>query len=174
MIVQHLSPYYPSYLHEVLGYRSRLSVWQAQEGQVLQPGAVYTAPPNRHLVITPQRTFALKDGQRINFSVPSLDPLFCSAAAIYQERSIGIVLTGANRDGANGMRAIRHSGGITIAQDKSTSSAFQMPHAAIDTGCVNFVLPIERIAPALIALAMMPGAAAFFTLPEFARYPLSF
>ncbi len=172
VIVQHLSPDFPSCLHEMLDRRSRLFVRQAQEGQPLHAGSVYTAPPGRHLIITPQRTLSLMDGPRINFSLPALDPLFHSVAAAYQERSIGIVLTGANSDGVDGIRAIRRCGGTTIAQDKETSEAFRMPGAAINTGCINFVLPLERIAPALIALAMVQGASAFFSLPPSARYPL--
>jgi hypothetical protein len=68
---------------------------------------------------------------------------------------------------------IRQSGGTTIAQDKATSQAFRMPSAAINTGCINFVLPLERIAPALIALAMVQGVSAFFSIPASARYPLT-
>jgi two-component system chemotaxis response regulator CheB len=170
LIVQHLSPRFPSRLSEALDQHTALSVRRAAEGQTLRDGEVYIAPPDRHLVVNAQRTLSLLDGPRIQFSRPSLDPLFHSVARAFGSRSIGVVLTGANGDGADGLRAIKRTGGIVIAQDKTTSRSFRMPHAAIATGCVNFVLPLRAIAPALITFTMAQGAAGFFQVPV--PYPI--
>lgn len=172
VIVQHISPQYPSRLAQLLSFYTPLATQSAMDGLRLQQGTIYTAPPNRHLTIDRQHTFRLRDTPRIKYSRPAVDPLFQSVADVFGPRAIGVILTGANDDGADGIRAIKHSGGTTIAQDPATSRAFRMPSSAIRTRCVNFVLPLERIAPALVALTAMPGASSFFTLPLSASYPI--
>jgi two-component system chemotaxis response regulator CheB len=87
--------------------------------------------------------------------------LFRSAAEVSGPRLIGVVLSGMRRDGAQGVQAVRRHGGRVLAQDPATAAAPEMPAAAIATGCVDFVLPPERIASALVALTMAPGAAEF-------------
>ena len=78
---------------------------------------------------------------------------------------IGVVLTGMLRDGTTGVRAVKRHGGRVLAQDLATARAGSMPSSAIATGCVDFVLPLHRIATALVALTMAPGAAELFTVP---------
>jgi two-component system, chemotaxis family, protein-glutamate methylesterase/glutaminase len=93
------------------------------------------------------------------------DSLLRSAAAAVGPAAIGVVLTGMLRDGAHGIRAIKRHGGRVLAQDPTTAEASSMPSSAIATGCVDFVLPLQRIAPALIALTMAPGAADLLMVP---------
>ena len=142
------------------------------EGEALQRGTVYTPVPDYHLLINSAQTLSLVHSPRVQYSRPAIDVLFHSAAATFGERVLGVALTGANGDGAAGIRAIKEAGGSTLAQDEATSQCFRMPHTAIDTECVNFVLPIHRIALALITLTMVHGAAQFFHVPQRACYPV--
>ena len=113
------------------------------------PGTVYLAPPREHLVIRRDETLALVDGHRkIRHVFSSADPLFASAAQVYGDGVIAVVLTGADSDATDGVQSVRQRGGIVIAQDRATSHVFGMPHAATSTGAVNAVLPLPEIARA--------------------------
>jgi two-component system, chemotaxis family, protein-glutamate methylesterase/glutaminase len=160
VVVQHLSARFPSHLVEILSKRTALTVVWARPGHLLRRGVIYVAPPDRHLLISPYHSIRLGQGPPIHFVRPSADALFASVAEAYRERAIAVVLTGSRADGASGARAIKRQGGRVLAQDAATSRAFGMPGAAIATGCVDFVLPLAKIAPALVALTMAPGAAA--------------
>jgi two-component system, chemotaxis family, protein-glutamate methylesterase/glutaminase len=151
MVVQHLDPHHPSSLAHILSRSTPLSVRSAEQDDVLTPGVVYVAPPARHLEVGPDRRVQLTRTARVHFSRPSADRLFESGAAACSPM-IGVVLTGAGSDGASGAVAIKAAGGIVIAQDAATSEFFGMPGAAILAGAVDFVLPLESIAPALIRL----------------------
>jgi two-component system, chemotaxis family, protein-glutamate methylesterase/glutaminase len=164
-VVQHLAPHGPCALAAILGRRTPLRVRAAEEGDRLQPGTVYFAPPDRHLRITLGRALALGQDERVQFSRPAADPLFESAASSFGPRALGVVLTGCGEDGAAGVRAIRSAGGTVIAQDPSGCHRASMPRAAIRTGCVDFVLSLPAIAPALLALVTVPGAAQLFGIP---------
>jgi two-component system chemotaxis response regulator CheB len=96
---------------------------------------------------------------------PAGDPLMVSAATSYGDRTLGVVMTGLNTDGAAGAQAIKWSGGMVLAQDQATCRAVGMPRAAIATGCVDLVLPLEALGPAIVALVMAPGAATVFRVP---------
>ena len=160
LVVQHLSARFPSYLVELLSRRCALGVTWARPGQLLLRGNVYVAPADQHLLVGIARSVRLSSEPRVQFARPSADVLFESVAAVYRERAIAVVLTGTRHDGASGALAIKRAGGRVLAQDAATSVAFGMPEAAIATGCVDFVLPLPTIAPALVALTMAPGAAA--------------
>lgn len=162
VLVQHIPADSPSHLPHLLSRHTRLSVARAEEGERLRAGTLYIAPPNRHLLVTAEKTLRLSDGPKIAFARPAVSPLFETAAACFGERALAVVLTGAGRDGMAGVQAIKDRGGRVIAQDRQTSKAFSMPAAAIATGCVDFVLPIEKIAPALMALVTVRGAASLF------------
>jgi two-component system chemotaxis response regulator CheB len=109
---------------------------------------VYLAPPDYHLLVEPSG-FALSTEATGRHSRPSIDVLFDSAADTYGARMIGVILTGANDDGAYGIMRVKRRGGVTIAQDPSTSVRPEMPAAAIVTGAVEHVLPLEDIGPKL-------------------------
>lgn len=153
-IVQHLDPKSRSLMADILSRRTPLQVKQAEEGDRLNSGTVYVAPPNYHLLVNPDRTFSLSRTELVHFVRPSADLLFDSVAASYKERAIAVVLTGTGNDGTMGVRAIHKMGGIVIAQDKETSEFFGMPEATIKTGVVDFILPLPDIPKVLISLVM--------------------
>lgn len=163
LVVQHLSARYPSHLAELLGRRCALPVIWTPPGQRLRGGEVYIAPPDWHILVGSAHTVHLAQTPRVQYVRPSADVLFESVAAIYRERAIAVVLTGMCNDGAQGAHAIKRAGGRVFTQDAATSKAFGMPRATITTGCVDFVLPLAAIAPALVAFTMVPGAAALLS-----------
>src|SRR5205823_8984090 len=135
-----------------LARRSSLTVAHAEDGRRLEPGHVYLAPPDRHLLVNRDGTISLTQTELVNFVRPSADLMFESVAAAYGERAIAVVLTGSGHDGAMGVTAIKQRGGTVIAQDEASSEFFGMPSAAITTGAVDFVLPLGDIAPKLVTL----------------------
>jgi two-component system, chemotaxis family, protein-glutamate methylesterase/glutaminase len=159
LVVQHLSPSFPSHMPRILSQRTALQVKPAATGDILRPGTVYVAVPNYHLMVQPNGTLLLSDAPKMNFARPSADKLFISMASIYRSRAIAVVLTGCGSDGALGVLSIKKHGGLVIAQDKSTSEFFDMPEAAIATGRVDLVLPIDRIASSLIHLVTSAAVA---------------
>jgi two-component system chemotaxis response regulator CheB len=151
-VVQHLDPRHRSLMAEILARRTRMRVTQAAEGDKIQGGIVYIAPPNKHLLVNPDHTLSLSSSELVHFVRPSADLLFESVAAAYKDRVIAVVLTGTGSDGAMGLAAVKKMGGTVIAQDEATSEFFGMPGAAINTGNVDFILPLSEIAPALVSL----------------------
>jgi two-component system, chemotaxis family, protein-glutamate methylesterase/glutaminase len=159
VVVQHLSPTFPSRLPEILDHRTALQVKPAETGDILRPGSVYVAVPARHLLVQPNGTLLLSDAPKMNFVRPAADKLLMSMAPTYKSRAIAVVLTGSGSDGALGVLSIKKHGGMTIAQDKSTAEFFNMPRAAIATGKVDLVLPLEAIATTLINLVTLETVA---------------
>lgn len=153
LVVQHLDPHHKSFMDDILRRRTALKVSMATEGAVITPGQVLLAPPDRHLLVNPDGTVSLSVTAPVHFVRPSADLLFESAAASFRNRVIGVVLTGTGSDGDMGVRAIEQGGGTVIAQDQETSQFFGMPGAAIRTGAVEFVLPLDEIGPSLMTLA---------------------
>lgn len=164
IIVQHLSPLYKSHLVEVLRHRTFLHVKWAESGESMQAGVVYVAPPDFHVLVRTPGILTLTQTPKVEFTRPSANPLFESVATCYRERAIAVVLTGAGKDGANGVQAIKATGGRVLVQNFRTSQAFSMPQAALKTGCVDFALSLRAIAPALVSLVMVSGAAQFFSV----------
>ena len=154
VLVQHLDPKHRSMMAEILGRRTKLKVRQAAEGDQIEPGGVWVAPPAHHLLVNGDGTLSLTRTELVHFVRPSADLLFESMAAGYRDRSIAVVLTGTGMDGEMGVRAVKTMGGIVIAQDQATSEYFGMPGVAIKTGCVDYILPLDKIAGTLIALVM--------------------
>lgn len=151
VVVQHLSPERKSWLPDLLGRSTALTVKQAEHGEILLPGTVYTAPPDEHLLVGPGK-IQLAHTQLVHFSRPSIDLLFESVAGTYGSRSIAVVLTGSGKDGSEGLRAIKEAGGVTLAQSPETAEFRPMPEAAVKTGCVDFILPLEKIGDKLAEL----------------------
>jgi two-component system chemotaxis response regulator CheB len=154
LVVQHLDPRHRSLMADILSRRTSLRVKQAEEGDQLQPMTVFIAPPNRHLLVNPDSTLSLSQSELVHFVRPSADLLFESVAASYKERAIAVVLTGTGSDGSMGVRAIKKMGGTVIVQDKRTAEFFGMPGAAVQTGTVDFILPLDEIPAALMTLVM--------------------
>lgn len=154
-IVMHLAPNHKSILAEILNRRTHLPVKEAHTGDVLCPGCVFVAPPNHHLSVAAGGRLKLSSSaaEKINYARPSAEPLFVSAAAVYRQRAIAVVLTGGDGDGSFGVQIIKDHGGMVIAQDRPTSQDFSMPETSIKTGDVDFILPLDEIAAKLIKLA---------------------
>jgi two-component system, chemotaxis family, protein-glutamate methylesterase/glutaminase len=152
VVVQHLDPRHRSLMADILSRRSTLPVKQAEEGDKLQPGTVFIAPPNKHLLVNPDGSLSLTQSELVHFVRPSADLLFESVAGSFKSRAIAVVLTGTGSDGSMGVQAIKKMGGTVLAQDDSTSEFFGMPNAAIQTGCVDFILTLGEIPAALITL----------------------
>ena len=153
-IVMHVAPDHKSLLTEILKCRTQLQVTEAHTGDVLIPSKVYVAPPNHHLFVVKGDCLKLSSShaEKIHFVRPSAEPLFASVAEIYKRRAIAVVLTGGDGDGSFGVQIIKDKGGTVIAQDRPTSENFSMPETSIKTGDVDYILPLDRIAPMLIAL----------------------
>jgi two-component system, chemotaxis family, protein-glutamate methylesterase/glutaminase len=154
VVVQHLDPRHRSLMADILSRRTRLQVKQAEEGDRLCASTVYIAPPDRHLLVNPDGTLSLSQSELVHFVRPSADLLFESVAASYRDRAIAVVLTGTGSDGAMGIQAIKKMNGTVIAQDEQTSEFFGMPGAAIQSGNVDFILPLDEIAAALVTLVV--------------------
>jgi two-component system, chemotaxis family, protein-glutamate methylesterase/glutaminase len=148
VVVQHLDPLHKSHLASLLMRKVTKQVKQAQHGEPILPGFVYIAPPDEHLLVGPGK-IQLAHSQLVHFSRPSIDLLFESVAGMYGSRSIGVILSGSNRDGAAGMRAIKEAGGTTVAQDPASAEFRTMPQAAIATGCIDFVVPVTGMGEVL-------------------------
>ena len=152
VVVQHLDPRHRSLMADILSRRSALPVKQAEEGDKLRPGTVFIAPPNRHLLVNPDGSLTLTQTELVHFVRPSADLLFESVAGSFKDRAIAVVLTGTGSDGAMGVKAIKKMGGTVLAQDEASAEFFGMPNAAIQTGCVDFILSLSEIPAALITL----------------------
>ena len=156
-VVQHVDPRHRSLMADILTKHTKLRVKEAAEGDQLEAGKVYIAPPNRHLLVNPDGTLSLSLSELVHFVRPSADLLFDSTAGSYGDRAIAVVLTGSGQDGSMGVQAVKQRQGTVIAQDEATSAFFGMPNAAIHTGCVDFILPLAEISNALIKLVIQPG-----------------
>ena len=153
-IVMHVSPDHKSLLAEILKSRTLLQVKQAEAGDVLCNAGVFVAPPNHHLMAIKGGMLALSSpsAEKVHYARPSAEPLFASVAQLYKKNAIAVVLTGGDGDGSTGVQIIKDEGGMVIAQDRSTSQDFSMPETAIETGDVDFILPLDKIAAKLIEL----------------------
>jgi two-component system, chemotaxis family, protein-glutamate methylesterase/glutaminase len=156
VVVQHLDPRHPSLMAGILARATRLMVKEAQEGEGLRTGVVFLAPPDRHLLVNANGTLSLSRTELVHFVRPSADLLFESLAASFKSRALAVMLTGTGSDGAMGLVAIKKMGGRVIAQDEATSEFFGMPDAAIRTGVVDLILPLEQIAAAILEWADRP------------------
>ena len=141
-------------LCELLGNHSALPVMEARERQLATGGAVHIAPGGYHLLIENDRHFALSVDEQVCHSRPSIDVMFSSATDVYHSAMIGVILTGANRDGAEGLARIRQRGGIAVVQDPESADASAMPRAALELAGADYCVPLEQIAPLLNHLCL--------------------
>ncbi|MDJ0624547.1 MAG: chemotaxis protein CheB [Desulfocapsaceae bacterium] len=153
LVVQHISADGGNYLVEHFSASCALEVVEAADKERIQQGTVYFAPPNYHLLVERAKTTALTVDAKVNYARPSADVLFETAAEAYCDALIGIVLTGANNDGAAGLARIKQLGGLTIVQSPKSAEATVMPMAALKALTVDHVLDLEEIGPFLVTLA---------------------
>lgn len=141
-------------LCQVLGRISPLPVVEAVERKAVQTGVVHLAPSGYHLLVESDLHFALSIDPRVNHARPSIDVLFHSAAEVWRDGLIGVVLTGANADGAAGLRRIRQLGGLAVVQSPADAEAAAMPQAALEIAGADYCMPLSGIAPLLNRLCL--------------------
>lgn len=151
-VVLHLPRDKPSLLVEVFSRKCALEVREAQDKEPVAPGTIYFAPPNYHLLIDAGPQLALSADDVVHHSRPSIDVLFDSAAEIYREHLLGIILTGASEDGAAGLAAVHDAGGLTVVQEPDTAQSSIMILSALERRPHDLVLGLERIAELLSGL----------------------
>ena len=150
VVLLHLTPQHPSVLAAILARKTTMSVKQAEDGDVLEPGHVYVAPPDAHLLVAADGTLRLDHSPLVHYVRPSADTLLHSLAENYEGRCLAVVLSGTGTDGAEGALAVKGAGGLVYAQDEATSEHFGMPSAAIGAGSVDAVLAIGQIGQAVV------------------------
>jgi two-component system, chemotaxis family, protein-glutamate methylesterase/glutaminase len=146
VVVVHLPPNRPSLLVEVFAQRCAAEVREPEDKLPVSAGTIWFAPSNYHLLIEADRTFAFSLEPPVNFSRPSIDVLFESAADVFAETLCCIVLTGANEDGARGASYVRGRGGLVIVQDPNGAEAKEMPRAAISHANPQIIASLSEIA----------------------------
>jgi two-component system chemotaxis response regulator CheB len=152
VVAQHRSAEsHPTAYRDLLGAVTRLNVREADDKDELENGTVYVAPPDYHLLVE-ERSLALSIDEPVQFSRPSIDVLLASAAESHRERCVGVVLTGANADGAVGLKRVAELGGAAIVQDPETAARPEMPLAALAAVPGARVASIRELAPALVEL----------------------
>lgn len=152
VVVLHRPKSPESILARILARRSLLPVTTAKFGDAIRPGRVYIARPDLHLTVRASKRFAYVDGKRVRGVLSSANPLLESAAGVFGNHVVGVVLTGSGMDATDGVQSVKAQGGIVIVQDPTTAQYAGMPSAAVATGVVDRVLPLEAIAPALIEI----------------------
>ncbi len=146
VIVQHRLPVADEFMVFTLQESCDLQVKEVDQSDWIEPGWVYLAPANYHVLVERDKQLSLSIDEKVCYSRPSIDVLFETAANAYEHRLIGIILTGANQDGTDGMIKIKEKGGLTLAQDPETAEVEVMPRAPIERGVVDEILSLEAIA----------------------------
>jgi two-component system chemotaxis response regulator CheB len=156
VIVQHMPPVFTRFLAERLATTSRLRVCEGVEGGIVESGTVWVAPGNSHMLLVREHDTTrihLTQDPPENSCRPAVDPLFRSAASLFGNRTLGLVLTGMGHDGLQGAEAVRRAGGQVLAQDEPSSVVWGMPGAVVQAGLADAVLPLARVAGELIQRA---------------------
>lgn len=151
VVVQHLGAYSGTEWIDILDGMCTVRVKEADEKEPVERG-VYIAPANYHLLIENDKTFSLSLEERVNHARPSIDVLFECAADVYGKKAIGIILTGLNNDGAQGLKYIKDAGGTVIVQDPATAETGEMPIAAMAATNVDYVVRLEELVPLFLKL----------------------
>jgi len=155
LIVQHMPPTFTTIFAEHLSRASGRVAREGVDGEPVRAGHIYIAPGGKHMRVDRrggEATIGIFDGPMVNFCKPSVDPLFSSAAEIWGAKCLALVLTGMGCDGTNGAADLVAAGGAVIAQDEATSVVWGMPGSVTHAGLCSSVLPLDRIAPAVIRL----------------------
>jgi two-component system chemotaxis response regulator CheB len=155
-VVVHLPPDKRSVMAELFKGRCRVDVREAEDKEPLAPGTVYFAPPDYHLLVEPDRRLSLSSEEPVHFSRPAVDVLFESAAEAFGPGLVGVVLTGASADGAQGLRAVRAAGGAAVVQNPDGAFAAAMPRAALAACPEAAVMTLDEVAAYLRDLGGRP------------------
>jgi two-component system CheB/CheR fusion protein len=155
VVVQHLDRDHKSLLPELLGKKTRMPVVPIEEGLEVQPSSVYVIPPNVSITILQDR-FRLQPRERTQAPHHPADIFLNSLADFRGDAAIAVILSGGDSDGAHGVQAIKHGGGITFAQEPASAKFPSMPRNAIDTGCIDYILPPRAIAQEITRLTSDP------------------
>ncbi len=145
VIAYHIPPYFDERYLIPLARKSNLPIKMAEHNEFIKNGWAYFAPPDRHLVFSLPKKVKWDNGPLVHYSRPSIDVLFKSAAHILRKKVVGIVLTGANYDGTDGLKAIKDCGGLTIIQDPKEAEFKAMPASAMRRVKIDHVLKINQI-----------------------------
>ena len=145
VVTKHLGSQDEDSMLQALKQKNGLPMNIAMDKEPLKPGHIYLAPAGYHLQIEERGVLSLSLEEKVCHVRPSIDVLFCSAASIYRESLVAVLLTGANSDGTNGIRRVRQRGGITVAQDPKTAEMGVMPESAIQSGCVDYVVELSQL-----------------------------
>jgi two-component system chemotaxis response regulator CheB len=144
IIVLHRKNGYDTALTDVFSYRTTIEVREVEEKEPLLPGIIYLAPADYHLLLEKDYTFSLDVSERVNYSRPSIDVCFETAAEVLGQKLVGILLSGSNVDGTNGLQVIKQLGGVTVVQDPQSAESPYMPQQAINRGAADYILnPVE-------------------------------
>lgn len=152
LVVLHLPPDRPSGLATLLAAQCELPLAEALDKQPIEGGSVTLAPPNYHLLVEPQHTLALSVDEPVLFSRPAIDPMFESAASVYHDRLLAVLLTGASSDGTLGAAAVRRNGGTLWVEDPDTALVSMMPQSALRHAGADAVLSLKQIGQGLARL----------------------
>ncbi len=152
VVVQHLDRRHKTIIASVLERRAQMPVSLAEDREHAQPGRIYVAPPDYHLLVGTGGTLTLTSSELVHFVRPSADLLFESVAATYGPQAIACVLTGSGSDGAMGVSAIKSRGGTVIVEDPDLAEFKGMPQAAVAAGAADFILPLDEIATVICGL----------------------
>ncbi len=154
LFVMHRNNSSDSLLRDLLARKSSLTVKEVEEKEEIVRGTIYLAPADFHVLIERDGSFSLDYSEKINYSRPSIDVTFMSAAEIFGARLTGILLSGANDDGARGMQVIKEKGGTTIVQDPAEAGVDMMPKEAIRRSVIDQVLTVAGIGDYLLTLGV--------------------
>ena len=155
LVVVHVPPDRKSLLADLFAARCNLAVKEAEDKEPLSPGMIYFAPPNYHMLVETDFHISLSSDEPVRFSRPSIDVLFESAADAYGDRVTGVILTGANSDGAQGLRAICDCGGNALVQLPENAEGKAMPMAALEACREASPLSLSEITAALLDLSFI-------------------
>jgi two-component system chemotaxis response regulator CheB len=145
IIVVHRRNTADSALADLLAVKTNITVREVDDKDTIEPGIIYLAPADYHLLLEQDGTFALDDSEKVNYSRPSIDVTFESAADVYGRNLVGIILSGANADGTVGLKGIKKEGGVLVAQKPETAQIGFMPQQAILHADVDLILDIDEL-----------------------------
>jgi two-component system chemotaxis response regulator CheB len=140
VVILHRGSPADSVLAELLTFKTRIPIREIEDKEPIQNGVIYLAPSNYHVLIETENEFSLDYSEKVNYSRPSIDVTFMSAADVFGKSTVGILLSGANDDGTNGLKAIAAAGGTTVVQDPKSAKVSMMPQNAIDNLDVRHII----------------------------------